>query len=86
MLLILTDTTSYLENELRTSDEAQFHFNGDVNRRNYGYCATENLQEIRESPFGSPKVKVWCAVIRFEIMDTFESEHSERVSDCGALL
>lgn len=38
------------------SDEAQFHFNGDVNKQKFLYCAVNNPRQINQKSFHSPKV------------------------------
>jgi hypothetical protein len=53
------------------SDEATFHISGHLNKHNCVIWATEHQKEIREHMRDSPKVKVWCAVSKFKVIEFF---------------
>jgi hypothetical protein len=44
------------------SDEAYFHFTGDINRQNMRFWGTQHPHQIYESTLHAQKVVVWCAV------------------------
>ena len=45
-----------------TSDEAQFHLNGNVNKQNFLSWSPMNLRQLHEHPLHCDKVRVWPAV------------------------
>ena len=54
------------------SDESTFFLNGEVNRHNCRYWATENPHEFRETHTQFPvKVNVWCGILGDKIVGPF---------------
>jgi hypothetical protein len=45
-----------------SSDDANFHLSGAVNKQNFRYWAKNNPRIIHERPLHSLKLTVWCAV------------------------
>ena len=64
------------------TDEANFHFCGNVNSPNSRYWATENPRDIHQKPLHSKKVIVWCGVASFGVIGTyfFEDEAGRAVT------
>jgi hypothetical protein len=50
------------------SDEAHFHFSGEVNKQNIRYWGSENPCNIHEKPLHTPRVTVWCAIGNFGVI------------------
>ena len=61
---------------LISSDEAHFHLSGTVNKQNFRYWATENLQEIHQRPLHTPYVTVWCAFAEFGVLGPYFFEEN----------
>jgi hypothetical protein len=53
------------------TDEATFHVNGKVNRRNLRIWGTENLHSTIEHVRDSPKINVFCAISQMKIYGQF---------------
>lgn len=60
-------TTQILLN-LITSDEADFHLSGYVNKNNFRYWAEENLHLLPQSPLRSQQVRLWCGLSSFGML------------------
>jgi hypothetical protein len=73
MLTIFTEVA----NAVVMSDEAHFHLNGSVNKQNCRFWATENPRELHQRPLYSPKVTVWCGVLKVGIIGPYFFEEEE---------
>ena len=64
------------------TDEANFHFCGNVSSPNCRYWATENPRDIHQKPLHSEKVIVWCGVASFGVIGPyfFEDEADRAVT------
>jgi len=51
------------------SDEAHFHLNGVVNKQKLSIL--ENPRNLHERPLHSPKVTVWSAISKRDIIDLY---------------
>ncbi|GFW86380.1 DUF4817 domain-containing protein [Trichonephila clavipes] len=67
-----------------SSDESQFHLSGSVNKQNFRYWPTENLQLIEVRPLHSPRETVWCAIAKFSVRGAYllEEDTLTVISDC----
>jgi hypothetical protein len=50
------------------SDEATFHMNGIVNRHNCRIWGSQPPQKIIEHQRGTPKVNMWCGMMKYRII------------------
>lgn len=57
-------------NKLLMTDEEYFHLYGFVFKQNMPYWSPVGPKEVREMPWHSPKVMVWCGVSVFGIVGT----------------
>lgn len=71
MLDILRDELSIVI----TSDEAHFHLDGNVNKQNCRYWASDNPRELHQQPLHSEKVTVWCALSKVGIIGPYFFEN-----------
>jgi transposase len=55
-------------NHVLMTDEANFHFCGNVNSQNCRYWATEKPRDILQQLLRSEKVTVWCGVASFGVI------------------
>lgn len=63
--------------QIMFSDESTFYLNGNVNRHNCRYWATENPHWIRENHTQYPqKINVWAGIIGHRIIGPFFIEHN----------
>ena len=53
------------------TDEADFHFYGEVNKQNCSLCASESPREIHEHPLKPLKVTVWCGITLSRIIGPY---------------
>ena len=60
-LLRINESEKYLQ-RIIFSDKANFHINGNVNRHNCRYWATENPDYVLQIPLHSPKVVVYSKI------------------------
>lgn len=65
------------------SDKVHFHLDGDVNRQNLCYQASENLRIIHEKLLHSEHVTVWCATTNYGIIGPyfFKDENGATVTE-----
>ena len=70
MLDNVSQDTEYLH-KICFSDEATFHTSGVVNRHNVRIWGKENPREYHEREMNSPKVNVWCAVLRNKVIGPY---------------
>jgi hypothetical protein len=70
-----------LNHDLMT-DEANFHFCGNVSSQNCRYWATENPRDIHQKPLHSEKVSVWRGVASFGVIGPyfFEDESGRAIT------
>jgi hypothetical protein len=61
-MLTKLNKDEHLINNLWMSDEAHFHLNGFVNKKNLCYWSEVNPREVHQRPLRSEKVTVRCAV------------------------
>jgi len=52
-------------------DEAHFHLNSCVNKRNFRYWSETNPQQVHERPLHSARVTVWCAIAEFGVVGPY---------------
>jgi hypothetical protein len=83
--LQLINQNQELVNNLLISDEVHFHLPGFVNKQNFCYWSATNPIVFHERPLHSSKVRVWCAVSSFGIINpyVFEDERENAVSVTG---
>lgn len=70
MLNKIDENQSFLD-DIIFSDEATFHINGSVNRHNSRIYGSENPHTIFEKIRDSPKVNVWCGVMKNRLIGPF---------------
>jgi len=70
MLNTIDEDETFLQ-RICFSDEATFHVNGCVNRRNCPIWGTQQPNEIHEYVQGSPKVNVWCGLLYDHVIGPF---------------
>ena len=63
-----------------TSDEAQFHLNGSVNKQNFRYWSAINPRLVHEHPLHCDRVTVWAAVAKFGVIEPFFKENGHSVT------
>ena len=61
-----------------TSDEANFHLNGSVNKQNFRYWSTINPRQVREHPLHCGRVTFWAAVAKFGAIGPYFFEENGR--------
>lgn len=65
-----------LMSNLIISDEAHLHLGGAVNKQNYHFWASEQLNLSYKTPLHSAKVTVWCGVISTGILGPYKFEEN----------
>jgi hypothetical protein len=67
-MLQKNDSDETFLDSLCFSDEATFHVNGIVNTHNCRIWGSQPPQEIIEHQRGTPKVNVWCGMMKDRII------------------
>ena len=60
-----------IEENIFFSDEATFYLNGLVNKHNVRYWSEDNPHETIETAMKSPKLNVWCAMSKNQLIGPF---------------
>ncbi len=60
-----------MHNSLLMNHEAHFHLCESVNKQNCRYYSDANPHHIREKPFHSKRVTVWCGVAEWGIISSY---------------
>lgn len=75
-MLVMLDADPSAINRILFGDEAIFHLNGYFNHQNMRYLASVNPHFVVEKPLHSPKIMVWCGLMRNGLVGPFFFEGS----------
>jgi hypothetical protein len=70
MLSHIDENSSYMDT-VCISDEATFHLCGKVNKHNCCIGGYENPHVVLEHERDTPKMNVWCGLMKDDVIDTF---------------
>ena len=70
MLMRIAEDGNFLE-RICFTDEATFHVSGKITKQNIRIWGSENPHVTRELERDSPKVNVWCGILRNQVIGPF---------------